>query len=139
MTSCLRDLYSLLPDVLMSKVARTPREEHYAQQQAETQARRASERIDAEIYVERAAMLERRHVRPHYKVLVLGHRSSGKSTLVNSECFRFPYATSHPPGVFLFQDFCSILDKSFIRERHSWKAVVQLNLVASVTLIMRVC
>ncbi|KAG6879835.1 hypothetical protein C0992_010793 [Termitomyces sp. T32_za158] len=80
---------------------------------AEAQARRISEQIDEEIEKEKAA---ERRVAKALKMLLLGQSESGKSTTIKSKV-----TAEHV---------------TFRKERASWKAVIQLNIVRSVHVIL---
>ncbi|KAH9913679.1 G-alpha-domain-containing protein [Epithele typhae] len=106
------------PDPLTAALQPPPDEtpaERRAREHAEAQARRVSDQIDSELTAERLAMKRKRPV----KLLLLGQSESGKSTTVKN--FQLAYARS-----------------SFLAERAAWRAVIHLNLVRSVTTIMRV-
>ncbi|KAI9448616.1 guanine nucleotide binding protein, alpha subunit [Lactarius psammicola] len=81
---------------------------------AEAEARRVSEEIDEQLKAERAA---RRRQRPCVKVLLLGQSESGKSTTLKN--FQMQYAR-----------------ETWLEERSSWRAIIQLNLIRSIVTLL---
>ncbi|KAI0296788.1 guanine nucleotide binding protein, alpha subunit [Multifurca ochricompacta] len=85
-----------------------------ARLRAEAEARRVSDEIDEQLKVERAA---RRRQRPCVKVLILGQSESGKSTTLKN--FQMQYAR-----------------ETWLEERSSWRAIIQLNLIRSIVTLL---
>ncbi|KAH9017575.1 guanine nucleotide binding protein, alpha subunit [Lactarius hengduanensis] len=85
-----------------------------ARLRAEAEARRVSEEIDEQLKAERAA---RRRQRPCVKVLLLGQSESGKSTTLKN--FQMQYAR-----------------ETWLEERSSWRAIIQLNLIRSIVTVL---
>ncbi|KAH9957824.1 guanine nucleotide binding protein, alpha subunit [Russula dissimulans] len=81
---------------------------------AEAEARRVSDEIDELLKQERAS--RRRH-RPYVKVLLLGQSESGKSTTLKN--FQLQYAR-----------------ETWLEERSSWRAIIQLNLIRSIVAVL---
>jgi guanine nucleotide-binding protein subunit alpha len=73
-----------------------------------------SDEIDEELKAERAA---RRRQRPCVKVLLLGQSESGKSTTLKN--FQMQYARD-----------------TWLEERSSWRAIIQLNLIRSIVTLL---
>lgn len=87
-----------------------------ARQKRELDAQRRSDAIDESIKQARDQAKKERHI---IKVLLLGQSESGKSTTLKN--FRMRYAR-----------------EDWDKERHGWRAVVQLNIVRSITTILAV-
>ncbi|KAG2001571.1 heterotrimeric G protein alpha subunit, variant 2 [Coprinopsis cinerea AmutBmut pab1-1] len=87
-----------------------------ARQKRELDAQRINDRIDEEIKQERARAKKERNV---IKLLLLGQSESGKSTTLKN--FRMRYAK-----------------EEWEEERSGWRSVVQLNIVRSITTIIRI-
>ncbi|KAI9463919.1 guanine nucleotide binding protein, alpha subunit [Russula earlei] len=85
-----------------------------ARLRAEAEARRVSDEIDEQLKQERAA---RRRLRPCVKVLLLGQSESGKSTTLKN--FQLQYAR-----------------ETWIEERSSWRAIIQLNLIRTIVTVL---
>ncbi|KAF8741044.1 hypothetical protein AX14_005951 [Amanita brunnescens Koide BX004] len=102
------------------ELMRPPPDETPAQMMArrkrEQDAERVSDRIDEQIKRDRMQSKKEREV---LKVLLLGQAESGKSTTLKN--FRMRYAP-----------------QEWEKERNGWRAVVQLNVVRSISLILRV-
>ncbi|KAG6884791.1 hypothetical protein C0993_008281 [Termitomyces sp. T159_Od127] len=102
----------------LAKVLEPPPDETPAEREArlvaEAQAKRISEQIDEEIEKEKAA---EKKVAKALKMLLLGQSESGKSTTIKN--------------LQLLYD-----PETFRKERASWKAVIQLNIVRSVHVIL---
>ncbi|KAH8112901.1 G-alpha-domain-containing protein [Phellopilus nigrolimitatus] len=84
-----------------------------ARERAEAAAKQRSDEIDYALHAEHAAA--RRRGRP-VKLLLLGQSESGKSTTLKN--FQLTYAP-----------------KAWAAEKHAWRAVIQLNLVRSITAV----
>ncbi|KAH9977002.1 guanine nucleotide binding protein, alpha subunit [Russula compacta] len=81
---------------------------------AEAEARRVNDEIEELIKQDRAA---RRRQRPCVKVLLLGQSESGKSTTLKN--FQMQYAR-----------------ETWLEERSSWRAIIQLNLIRSIVTLL---
>ncbi|THH19159.1 hypothetical protein EW146_g1961 [Bondarzewia mesenterica] len=104
-------------DPLTAALAPPPNEtpaEKEAREHAEAEAKRVSDEIDEQLKNERIALKKRK---PTVKVLLLGQSESGKSTTLKN--FQMQYAR-----------------ETWLEERSSWRAVVQLNLVRSINTIV---
>ncbi|KAI0248951.1 G-alpha-domain-containing protein [Lactifluus subvellereus] len=104
-------------DPLAAAIAPPPNETlaaRAARLRAEAEARRVSDEIDEQLKQERAA---RRRQRPCVKVLLLGQSESGKSTTLKN--FQMQYAR-----------------ETWLEERSSWRAIIQLNLIRSVVSLL---
>ncbi|KAI0292902.1 guanine nucleotide binding protein, alpha subunit [Russula brevipes] len=80
----------------------------------EREAKRRNDEIDAQIEVDRT---ERRKRRPDIRIILLGQAESGKSTILRN--FQLKYAPT-----------------AFHAEADAWRAVIDLNLVRSVTFLL---
>ncbi|KAI0312036.1 G-alpha-domain-containing protein [Amylostereum chailletii] len=89
-------------------------EQREAREKEEAEAKRISDEIDEQLKAERAALKKKK---PPVKVLLLGQSESGKSTTLKN--FQMKYAAD-----------------AWQEERLSWRAVIQLNLIRSITLIV---
>ncbi|KAK2460763.1 hypothetical protein APHAL10511_007233 [Amanita phalloides] len=102
------------------ELMRPPLDETPAQMMArrkrELDAQRTSDRIDEQLKRDRVQLKKEKDVT---KVLLLGQAESGKSTTLKN--FRMRYAP-----------------QEWEKERSGWRAVVQLNVVRSISLILRV-
>ncbi|KAH9993429.1 guanine nucleotide binding protein, alpha subunit [Russula vinacea] len=85
-----------------------------ARLRAEAEARRVSDEIDEQLKLDRVA---RRRQRPCVKVLLLGQSESGKSTTLKN--FQLQYAR-----------------ETWLEERSSWRAIIQLNLIRSIVTLL---
>lgn len=110
-------MFRLEHDPLAAAIAPPPNETPAARSvrlRAEAEARRVSDEIDEELKAERAA---RRRQRPFVKVLLLGQSESGKSTTLKN--FQMQYARD-----------------TWLEERSSWRAIIQLNLIRSIVTLL---
>lgn len=82
--------------------------------QLEREAKRINDEIDAQIEIEKS---ERRKRRPDIRIILLGQAESGKSTILRN--FQLQYAPA-----------------AFHAEAEAWRAVIDLNLVRSVTFLL---
>ncbi|KAH9996200.1 G-alpha-domain-containing protein [Russula vinacea] len=80
----------------------------------EREAKRINDEIDAQIEIEKS---ERRRRRPDIRIILLGQAESGKSTILRN--FQLKYAPT-----------------AFHAEAEAWRAVIDLNLVRSVTFLL---
>jgi len=80
----------------------------------EAEARRVSDEIDEQLKQDRAS---RRRQRPCVKVLLIGQSESGKSTTLKN--FQMQYAR-----------------ETWLDERSSWRAIIQLNLIRTVVALL---
>ncbi|KAH9968215.1 guanine nucleotide binding protein, alpha subunit [Russula dissimulans] len=80
----------------------------------EHEAKRINDEIDAQIEIEKS---ERRKRRPDLRIILLGQAESGKSTILRN--FQLKYAPS-----------------AFHAEAAAWRAVIDLNLIRSVTFLL---
>ncbi|KAF8510274.1 guanine nucleotide binding protein, alpha subunit [Gautieria morchelliformis] len=105
------------PDDPISRALQPPPDESPSERderlRAEREAKRVNDEIDDELRRERAALRRKRPVR----VLLLGQSESGKSTTLKN--FQIHYAP-----------------QSWREERACWRAVIQLNLIRSVSLVL---
>ncbi|KAF9653935.1 G-alpha-domain-containing protein [Thelephora ganbajun] len=103
-------IHGLLPHEGESPQERTRRE------QEEARAKAVSDAIDEQIKQDKVAF---KRYQKAVKILLLGQSESGKSTTIKN--FQLKYAYS-----------------AWIRERSSWKVIIHLNLIRSVTTILEV-
>ncbi|KAF8491877.1 G-alpha-domain-containing protein [Russula emetica] len=82
--------------------------------QLEREAKRINDEIDAQIEIEKS---ERRKRRPDIRIILLGQAESGKSTILRN--FQLQFAPT-----------------AFHAEAAAWRAVIDLNLVRSVTFLL---
>lgn len=102
--------------------------------QLEDEARRTNDEIDEMLRQERAALRKRK--KP-VKVLLLGQSESGKSTTLKSVSLIFFLSHIIHTLITLLKDFqLTYARKAWQDERQSWRAIIQLNLVRSVTTIL---
>ncbi|KAJ7456954.1 guanine nucleotide binding protein, alpha subunit [Mycena latifolia] len=113
-------------DPLTAALAPPPNEspaERDAREQAEAEAKRVSDEIDAQLRKERENEKKRKPV----KLLLLGQSESGKTATLKSE------STSASP-LYLFQLlYCK---RQWSEERSSWRCVILLNLVRNMNDIL---
>ena len=96
-------------------------------------AQRMSERIDEELKAERKA--KQHEDKTTVKVLLLGQSESGKSTALKSTLSAFLcYSWMLTAGPLDFR--MAYAREEWQRERASWKAVIQLNLIRSIITIL---
>jgi len=82
--------------------------------QHEREAKRINDEIDAQLEIEKS---ERRKRRPDIRIILLGQAESGKSTILRN--FQLQYTPA-----------------AFHAEAEAWRAVIDLNLVRSVTFLL---
>ncbi|KAH9055616.1 G-alpha-domain-containing protein [Lactarius vividus] len=108
----LEDIDSHWPPVEdFSNETPTQREERL---EREREAKRINDEIDAQIEIEKS---ERRKRQPDVRVILLGQAESGKSTILRN--FQLKYAPA-----------------AFNAESEAWRAIIDLNLVRSVTFLL---